>query len=740
MRRHFFSDEPVPPSPSPPVSPLLSFLPRVSLRRRRLLHFALSPSTFIRWRLVTDPKPTGAVMTGTTQLMALPAAQPNTELIDASPPLILRLNEDLLAAIFLLLPVLADVGRTAVTCPAFHRVITDGSFLRRLRRTHPTPFLGLLFCRFHPAEVPHPSAPFARALERGADMSFSFLHSPLAFTRWFPMDARDGRVLLRHQSSRHFVVSDPISRRCLLLPQLMVVGSQHPFLFPSAAGDDKAAEMSFKVGCMVGMEGDEHEPDVKMLFVFSSETGQWRGLGRGAMVPDPKPFYACGRFYWKMADDTLFVYNPRAMPMPMELDCYLVKMPWRYGERDFVIAEVGEGRIGIFCLRHNDARAASSLICAIQRGHGEEEMNQWQFKRRIALPPQCRYSFAGATERYLLMHGAPTPWNRREGPPPDENSGVGIGYFTVETASMKIEKLMLPSTRLHPTLEMKEAAFLDLVILTLLHPGRLDPIWPFPSQAPTGHPYPPFHHHRKAEQAAGVAMASPEHHGAKRIEAPVATPPLLLLSDDLLAEIFLRLPALADVGRAATACSAFRRVVADRSFLRRLRSVHPLSLLGLLLFSSIHPTEPPHSNAPFARALERAADLSFSFFPSGGRWIPVDARGGRILLEIYAMSCDFAVCDPLSRRYLFLPKIPRRPAAQRRGRLEPFLLPANEEEADTSFRVVCVVECKPGQLVAFVFSSATGQWGSLTVDAILLHLYSVWSWPAGFCHCGGRGR
>ncbi|RCV13471.1 hypothetical protein SETIT_2G349500v2 [Setaria italica] len=229
-------------------------------------------------------------------------------------------------------------------------------------------------------------------------------------------------------------------------------------------------------------------------------------------------------------------------------------------------------------------------------------------------------------------------------------------------------------------------------------------------------------------------MASPDHPSAKRIDAPAAPPPLLCLNDDLLAEIFLRLPALADVGRAATACAAFRRVVADRAFLRRLRSVHASPVLGLLLFSSIHPAEPPHSNAPFARALQRAADLSFSFVPSAGRWIPVDSRDGRVLLEREAMSGDFALCDPLSRRYLFLPQIPGRPAAQRRGRLEPFLVPASDEDSETSFRVVCVVECKPGQLVAFVFSSATGQWESLTVDAGL-QPSCKFSWSSYACGC-----
>ncbi|KAJ1291368.1 hypothetical protein BS78_02G311600 [Paspalum vaginatum] len=212
-------------------------------------------------------------------------------------------------------------------------------------------------------------------------------------------------------------------------------------------------------------------------------------------------------------------------------------------------------------------------------------------------------------------------------------------------------------------------------------------------------------------------MASPELPSAKRISTPDLSSPLWRLSDDLLAEVFLRLPTLADVGRAATACASFRRVVAERAFIRRLRSVHPAPLLGLLLFSSIQPAEPPHSSAPYARALLRVADLSFSFIRSAGRWIPVDARDGRVLLEREAMGGDFAVCDPLSRRYLFLPHMPGHPVAQRRGRMKPFLVPNSDEEAETSFRVVCVVEGKPGQLVGFVFSSATGQWRSLAVDA-----------------------
>jgi hypothetical protein len=51
---------------------------------------------------------------------------------------------------------------------------------------------------------------------------------------------------------------------------------------------------------------------------------------------------------------------------------------------------------------------------------------------------------------------------------------------------------------------------------------------------------------------------------------------------ELLIDIFLRLPNPADLIRASAACVSFRRLVADRSFLRQYRKLHPPHLLGLL--------------------------------------------------------------------------------------------------------------------------------------------------------------
>ncbi|KAL6656757.1 hypothetical protein ACP70R_004537 [Stipagrostis hirtigluma subsp. patula] len=209
-------------------------------------------------------------------------------------------------------------------------------------------------------------------------------------------------------------------------------------------------------------------------------------------------------------------------------------------------------------------------------------------------------------------------------------------------------------------------------------------------------------------------MTSPDQPTAKRLDVP----PLLGLADDLIGEIFLRLPTLEDVGRAATACPTFRRVIAGHAFLRRLRSVHPARLLGFLYGPDFHPAEPPHPSAPYARALARAADFSFAFvpFPSAGPWFLRDVRDGRVLFENSMVAGELAVANPVFRRYALLPAapIPDDMAApvleQSRLHLESFLVPAGEEEEDpASFRVICIAVSR-ARLIAFVFSSADGGW------------------------------
>ncbi|VAI81023.1 unnamed protein product [Triticum turgidum subsp. durum] len=214
--------------------------------------------------------------------------------------------------------------------------------------------------------------------------------------------------------------------------------------------------------------------------------------------------------------------------------------------------------------------------------------------------------------------------------------------------------------------------------------------------------------------------------------------PLTDIPDHLLYEMFLRLTTSEDLTRASAVCVSLRQICVDGSFLRRFRRLHGPPLLGFLDCNGFHPVLPPHPSAPAARALDLAADFSFSFLPSPCHWIVQDMRAGRVLLdrdlgeeEFPAVFRELVVCDPLCRRYVLLPPVPddltaslEQPVRMIRVRCKPFLVPLGEEETaapettfrveeaaarETTFRVVLMAHCKTS-LSAFVFSSSTGQW------------------------------
>ncbi|XP_051188234.1 uncharacterized protein [Lolium perenne] len=145
-----------------------------------------------------------------------------------------------------------------------------------------------------------------------------------------------------------------------------------------------------------------------------------------------------------------------------------------------------------------------------------------------------------------------------------------------------------------------------------------------------------------------------------------------LMAQPALEEILLRLPTAADLARASMACISFRRVITGHPFLRRFRILHPPPLLGFLCGNLI-PAQPPHPSAAAAATFANT-DFSCSFLPpSIDRWC---LRDGRALfspaLEGYSddynprdLVREFAVCDPLHRRYLPSPTIS--PSAGHRG-------------------------------------------------------------------------
>ncbi|WVZ56765.1 hypothetical protein U9M48_007251 [Paspalum notatum var. saurae] len=221
---------------------------------------------------------------------------------------------------------------------------------------------------------------------------------------------------------------------------------------------------------------------------------------------------------------------------------------------------------------------------------------------------------------------------------------------------------------------------------------------------------------------------------------------LAALTDDVLAEILLRVPSLRDLARASVSCSSLRRVASSPHFLRRFRAQRaPPPPLGVFCCypargggvggSHFHAALPPHPSAALARALASSADFSFAFLePAASDWLVRDCRDGRFLLDRprdgSTAFTEVAVCDPLFRRYRMLPPIPDdlaasvdNPYVQRGGdgdlqsRSSEIFLASRSggesvSEEDPEFTIIWMACCR-GKLVAFFYSSESQQWRAL---------------------------
>jgi hypothetical protein len=204
--------------------------------------------------------------------------------------------------------------------------------------------------------------------------------------------------------------------------------------------------------------------------------------------------------------------------------------------------------------------------------------------------------------------------------------------------------------------------------------------------------------------------------------------PLPYLAEEIPEEILIRLPTLAALARASTACASFRRIITSRSFLRRYRKLYPPPLLGFATENGgFDPVQEPDSSMPLARALADTANFSYSFVPNPDDsmftlWSPCDVRDVRVLLSCKHWSLRttptifrevLAVCDPLSRRYVPLSPFPLNmdmTLQQEYCGFRPILAAIGDDDDDeTSFRVLCWVNYQ-GKFFMLVFSSATGNW------------------------------
>ncbi|TVU34474.1 hypothetical protein EJB05_16309, partial [Eragrostis curvula] len=211
---------------------------------------------------------------------------------------------------------------------------------------------------------------------------------------------------------------------------------------------------------------------------------------------------------------------------------------------------------------------------------------------------------------------------------------------------------------------------------------------------------------------------------AKRRNKP-STTTIHSLSEDLLLAIFLHLPSLATLVRAALTCRAWRRAVASSPAFRRLfRSLHPPPLLGFF-FQAPGVVQTPNTPAfpTFIPARRRGRDLAPAvrggdFFltslddcpDEAPCWYVVDCCRGRVLLMNWDDS-SLVVFNPLMPRSKDAFDLGSEDLFEgRRGhyaQLNPRLLFSDEDP--TSFRVVLLAHDE-SRVRANVFSSETGDW------------------------------
>ncbi|XP_040252872.2 uncharacterized protein [Aegilops tauschii subsp. strangulata] len=341
-------------------------------------------------------------------------------------PTLMGLPGSLLTEILLRLPAPEDLARASAACPAFRRLATDASFLRRFRRLHAPRFLAFIdLDGFQPALPPHPAAPAARALASAADFSFSFLPSNC---RWIPMDVRDGRVLLgrdhgkdaRPPICRELAVCDPLHRRYVLLPPVpdalvasverptpvLRMPSDEPLLLPLSE-NDAAAEGTATAFTVISMV---HCETKLAPFVFSSSTGQWRAAAPmlwSAMPVSPmdpaylRRHHAYGCFYWDSTNNKrkeLLVLNIQRMEFSI---AELPSSGW--GTLGVAIVEAGQGRLGLFGIRDGTAGGSKHDLCFSVRQNKGKNSCQWQMVKTFSLGPEGLHYLKAATERCVLL-------------------------------------------------------------------------------------------------------------------------------------------------------------------------------------------------------------------------------------------------------------------------------------------------------------------------------------------------
>ncbi|CAN6334964.1 unnamed protein product [Urochloa humidicola] len=366
-----------------------------------------------------------------------------------------QLPVDLMEEILLRVDDTADLISASTACTSFHRLISDGRFLRRFRSLHRRPILGILAdfyerdseISFYPVRPPHSSAPAARAFTQAADFSVkSSIRDPTHY--WHIRDARDGRVLLSRRDARDIkslfvleylmlMVYDPLCRRQVQIPHiphdlLAAVGHGDdwywqefdPFLVPVATADTD--DLSFQVMCNVL---SEHKVET---FLYSSVTEQWHGMASSSIKSCKnmrfpslmERCYARGCFYWVDYIETVMLMLDMS-----EMKFSLIDLPAGSKYRHKAIVEVMEDWISLLIVGENMLDLYSKSLPDI--GISAKD---WRHDHTIRLCDDYQWALTGgAVEGYGLLEA----WESCQ----DDEEPPTVHFFTLELETLQVEEL-----------------------------------------------------------------------------------------------------------------------------------------------------------------------------------------------------------------------------------------------------------------------------------------------------------
>ncbi|CAM0956314.1 unnamed protein product [Alopecurus aequalis] len=241
-----------------------------------------------------------------------------------------------------------------------------------------------------------------------------------------------------------------------------------------------------------------------------------------------------------------------------------------------------------------------------------------------------------------------------------------------------------------------------------------------------------------------LEMACHQHPPPPEKKSPAAAPTTVsALGDDLLREVFLHLPSLPSLVRAALTCPAFLRAVrSSPAFRRRFRELHPPPLLGLFLdiYDPDIPVFAPirRRSDPDHAAAIRGADVFFTLLPEYDNdlepeWSMEYCGDGFVVLVNWTIR-RMAVYDPLTRS---LDLFPLPPEEICEDMYVEFHMLASEENHGP-FRIVSVSHEECG-VQAAVFSPDSKEWkvfpfsedGFCSSNGTLVNGFIYWTFASG---------